>query len=422
MSFGRCLLVVLLLALDWPMAKAQDGPQDSFVVSNVRLFDGERVQERRTVIVVGGVIEQVGGPNLRADALPIVDGEGRTLLPGFIDSHVHLPAFGTDAALSQNTRFGVTTVIDMFSAGITLDVIRDFKAQDDPQHASIVMSGTGATATGGHPSQMGNVDFPMIDEPQRAQEFVNARVSEGSEFLKVIYDDLAARQVVPMLDRETLTALVEAAHSGGLLAIAHVSTEAQARDVIEAGVDGLAHLFNTDDVSADFGAVAARHDIFVIPTLSVVHLICGRSDGPGLVADERIAPYIAAPWRENAGYSFEGGLSCDAIGSMIRQLVDAGVPILAGTDSPTPGTTYGASVHTEVADMVEHGMVPIEALVSATSAPARAFGLNDRGLIRPGMRADLVLVEGDPTETITDTRNIVAVWKRGVAIERQQFE
>lgn len=284
------------------------------------------------------------------------------------------------------------------------------------------MSGTGATATGGHPSQMGNVDFPTIDEPQAAQEFVNARISEGSEFLKVIYDDLAARQAVPMLDRETLAALVEAAHSHDLLAVAHISTEAQARDVIEAGVDGLAHLFNTDEISADFGALAARHDIFVIPTLSVVHLICGRSDGPGLVADERIEPYIATRWRENAGYSFEGGLSCDAIGPMIRQLVDSGVPILAGTDSATPGTAYGASVHTEIADMVEHGMSPIEALVAATSAPARAFGLDDRGLIQAGMRADLLLVEGDPTQGITDTRNIVAVWKRGVAIERQQFE
>lgn len=75
-----------------------------------------------------------------------------------------------------------------------------------------------------------------------------------------------------------------------------------------------------------------------------------------------------------------------------------------------------------MADMVEYGMSPIEALVAATSAPARAFELNDRGRIESGMRADLLLIEGDPTQTITDTRNIVAVWKRGIAIERQRFE
>lgn len=132
MSFGRFLLVVLLVTLVAPLARSQDGPQNSFVVGDVRLFDGERIQEGRTVIVVDGVIEQVGGPNLGADELPIVNGQGRTLLPGLIDSHVHLPAFGTDAALSQNARFGVTTVIDMFSAGITLETIREFKAQDNP--------------------------------------------------------------------------------------------------------------------------------------------------------------------------------------------------------------------------------------------------------------------------------------------------
>jgi len=90
------------------------------------------------------------------------------------------------------------------------------------------------------------------------------------------------------------------------------------------------------------------------------------------------------------------------------------VPLLAGTDTPGPGTTYGASVHKEMEHLVNAGLTPTSALAAATSATARAFRLTDRGRIKAGMRADLLLVNGDPTKEIRDTRHIVAVWKRGV--------
>jgi imidazolonepropionase-like amidohydrolase len=83
-----------------------------------------------------------------------------------------------------------------------------------------------------------------------------------------------------------------------------------------------------------------------------------------------------------------------------------------------PGNAYGASVHAELALLVQAGLTPPEALAAATSAPARIFHLSNRGLIRPGMRADLVLVEGDPTQDIPATRNIAAVWKHGSFLPR----
>jgi imidazolonepropionase-like amidohydrolase len=69
---------------------------------------------------------------------------------------------------------------------------------------------------------------------------------------------------------------------------------------------------------------------------------------------------------------------------------------------------------------VGDGMTPIQTLAAETSVPARIFHLSDRGAIKPGMRADLVLVQGDPTENILDTRKIVAVWKRGVRVQRSE--
>src|SRR5258706_16395317 len=91
---------------------------------------------------------------------------------------------------------------------------------------------------------------------------------------------------------------------------------------------------------------------------------------------------------------------CDGSDAGIRQLIRAHVPLLAGTDAPAPGTAYGASLHGELALLVREGLTPVQALVAATSAPARCFRLDDRGSIRPGLRADLVLVEGDPTRNI----------------------
>jgi imidazolonepropionase-like amidohydrolase len=115
------------------------------------------------------------------------------------------------------------------------------------------------------------------------------------------------------------------------------------------------------------------------------------------------------------------GASCAGTDEAVRQLVRARVPLLAGTDAPSPGATYGASLHGELELLVGAGLTPLQALTAATSAAAKAFRLEDRGRIAPRMRADLVLVEGDPTRDILATRRIVGVWKRGMAVERVRY-
>ena len=97
--------------------------------------------------------------------------------------------------------------------------------------------------------------------------------------------------------------------------------------------------------------------------------------------------------------------------------------ILAGTDVSEPiptlgGLAHGASLHREPQLLVSAGLTPLEALRAATSTPARRFGLTDRGRIAPGLRADLLLVDGDPTTTISDTLSVRMVWRRGVEQEQ----
>ena len=240
--------------------------------------------------------------------------------------------------------------------------------------------------------------------------------------MKIVYDDLVSIGMrVPMLDRGTLAALIAAAHRRGKLAVVHILSEAEARDAIAAGADGLAHLFIGATVSADFAEFAAAHRVFVIPTLSPSNVVCGKPIGPSIAADTLLAPFIRPMWRSQLAnpITFSGGpFSCAATDETIRQLARRHVPIVAGTDAPSPGQTYGASLHGELQLLVADGLTPTQALTAATAAAASAFRLADRGRIREGLRADLVLIDGDPTTNILDTRRIAIVWKRGSIVQR----
>jgi imidazolonepropionase-like amidohydrolase len=386
------------------------------------VFNGETVAERQTVVITGGKIVSVGNP---AAAIPPgaqeVAGEGRTLLPGLMDAHVHLPFFGSAGALQQNLEFGVTTTVVMAAVPQLMAQVRS--TADQPNVAAAIMAGNVATVPGGHPTQMDAQGplIPTLSMPSEADAFVAARIAEGSEFIKIIYDDVrdSPRGKLPTLNGDTVAALVRAAHAQGRLAVAHIGNEEYARGAIAVGVDGLAHLFLGPTVSPDFGQFAASKGVFVIPTLSVLYSSCGKSDGPGFLKEADTMKYVKPQFRGllEMGRA-ESKLSCDAAPQAIRQLVTAKVPVLAGTDAPAPGLAYGASLHKELEHLVNAGLTPAAALTAATSAIARAFRMTDRGRIQTGLRADLLLVDGDPTTRIRDTRNIVTIWKKGVPVAR----
>jgi hypothetical protein len=254
---------------------------------------------------------------------------------------------------------------------------------------------------------------------------VQARVDEGSDFIKIVYDDGSIAREFTTLDLPTITALIEAAHARDLLAVVHVGREADALAVIEAGADGIVHVFYDQPASVEAVEAIAASGAFVVPTLSVLESISGGSGGAELLADEHLSPLIASNERQTLEVTFPSrpeyanvitnGL--DTIG----RLHAAGVPVLAGTDAPNPGTAHGASMHRELELLVRAGLTPSEALAAATSVPAEKFGLDDRGRVAVGLRADLVLVEGRPDEDVLASRAIVGVWKAGVEADRDAY-
>src|SRR5262249_28224375 len=103
----------------------------------------------------------------------------------------------------------------------------------------------------------------------------------------------------------------------------------------------------------------------------------------------------------------------------VQRLKAAGVPIVAGSDASNLGVVHGASLHRELELLVHAGLTPTEALRAASSVAAKAFGLADRGRVKVGKIADLVLVNGDPTANILAARDIHSIWKRGKRLDRQ---
>ena len=392
-----------------------------FVIKDARVFDGETVLERASVLVRDGKVIAVKADLAVPAGVTVIEGAGRTLLPGLIDAHTH--AFGD--ALTRALVFGVTTELDMFS-----DYRQAVQWRTEQQSAAgasaradMFSAGTLVTAPKGHGTQFG-LPIPTITSPGDAAAFVEARIAEGSDYIKVVYEYGDAYGIsLPSIDEATLRAVVSAARTRGKLAVVHIGSRTGAESAIAAGASGLVHIFGNEPPQGDFAQRAKAAGTFVIATLSVIESAAGTAGGAALTNVPALAPYLSpqeraalqASFPQRPGASIRLQYALDAT----RQLYAAGVPILAGSDAPNTGTVHGATIHRELELLVQAGLPPAAALAAATSLPADAFGLADRGRIAPGLRADLVLVGGNPLVDITATRQVEAVWKGGVRLDRQ---
>lgn len=404
-----------------PPARDSD-PANDVLIDNVRVFDGTRVLPATRVLVIDGRIAAVGGKTAAPEGVTRVDGSGKTLYPGLIDAHAH--SWGE--AQGDALRFGVTAELDMLGDWNRLPQLkRERESLARTQQADLWSAGAAVTAPGGHGTQYG-MKVPTLDANGDPAAFVAGRIAEGSDYIKIILEDFSAHSEtrrIPTITHAQTKGAIDAAHAGKTLAVVHVSRLRDGTAAIEAGADGLVHMFG-EPGDAAFVAAAKRNKAFVIPTLSVLGTMARAGEGAKLTDDAALSPWLSNEQRDSLKATFGSGAAqpkilADAIAN-VRALHDAGVDVLAGTDAGNPGTAHGASMHGELELLTRAGLSPTEALAAATSVPARRFNLADRGRIAPGLRADLVLVDGDPTTDIRASRAIVTVWKNGYAVERKQ--
>ena len=210
------------------------------MVRHARIFDGQRLLSTHDVWVEGGLIRAIGDRLRTPPGTTEIDATGDTLLPGLIDAHTHDWGESTKQALL----FGVTTELNQ--AGPPAFVAERKRAQADGKafdSADLFSAGNVVTPPKGHGTEYG-LTVPTLTGAGEAQAFVDARIAEGSDYIKIILEDgRACGREFARLSNEELAAAVAAAHARGKLAIVHVTTQEDARLAVAAGADGIAHVF-----------------------------------------------------------------------------------------------------------------------------------------------------------------------------------
>lgn len=407
------LLILLLINID---IYSQD---NSFIIVGARVFDGDFTIGETNVVISDGIIKAIG-PMLEAKDLPTIDGRGFTLIPGFLNAHAHTESI---EQLNQSLRFGITTVLDMGTFPDHDKILRDAAASKNDV-ADFRSSGIFITPPGGHGTEYG-YPIPTITSKDEAEAFVNDRVRLGADYLKIVINGVRnQRNGTPTLDSATVYALVEAGHKQGKLVVAHVESTDDVKLAVNAGVDGLVHHWRDAGGRPDLANLIASNNVFVIAgDVTVMDGIL--NNGPQqLLKDEYISPYLSDFSRRdlNKEIKIVPGRSIEPCMAGLRSLIEAHVLLLSGTDAFTgnPRVVHGASYHRMLELFVEAGLPPEKALQMSTSYVADVFNLNDRGKIKPGLIADLILLEGDPTKDIKDTRKISKIWRKGIELDRLQ--
>ncbi|KAK1070622.1 hypothetical protein LTR74_004049 [Friedmanniomyces endolithicus] len=402
----------------------------SFLIKDVQIFDGENTIGNGSVLVENGKISKVSKSPIEHHGTTISK-PGHTLLPGLIDVHIHADS-GNPVALPQSLRFGVTTVCDMHNEFYNIEKLRNQIKGGDC--ADLKTTSFAATIEMGWPMPvvLAHHDtpevraeiatWPRLDTPESGRQYVQDRLKDKVDYIKLMHESgtiLGQRFNKPTLQLQR--AIIDEAHKHGLRTVAHATCLADTLEILECGVDGLAHCFVDQPPTPELITAYKKNGAHCNPTLATMGSATteGQNMQEKYAHDPRVQHLIGEEERGRMcacmSFAKETGKAEYAY-EAVRQLKKAGVPVLVGSDaaSPAVGTAWGLTMHQELAIFVkECGFTPSEALHAATMIPARRFNFNDRGQIKEGLLADLVLVEGDPLEDIDHTLDLRAVWKAG---------
>lgn len=451
-SIVRPWSAMVLLALPGCRpAAAQDAL--AFINVDVVSMTEQGILRDRTVILRDGLIDEIG-PAASLDppaGAEIIDGDGRYLAPGLIDFHVHLRA---TSELVSYLRHGVTTIVQL-SGGLTgaPDVLEYRRALADGELIGPTLHASGAILDGDPPINPGV--STVVTTPDEGRAAVRRQAAQGYDLVKV-YN---------RLPDEVLAPVVEEAHRLGLPVAGHIPRAEDRGEALQnalsAGLDVIAHaeeIFFTYfyagiDSMLDLGEVPWRSEedvervatwiadagTYVIPNLSFVAATRTQLDSIDVLwSDPELAylePAVREFWREDnfaerddvERFDRRERAKEEFLDRLVVALENAGVPLMLGTDASFVGLFPGASAHLELRELVEAGLTPEEAFAAGTSGPGRfllTHGMSSVpvGVIEPGGRADLILLEDDPLEDVGAAQDPIGVVARGRWLSRQELD
>lgn len=438
-----CSVLVAIGAI--PTARSEEPPRP-VVIRGCSLLDvaGGKMLEDRTVVLVGGKIQAIGTPELPVESPPgatTIAAEGKFLIPGLIDAHVHLvhvlDSCGVtgDEILPLFVAAGVTSVRDIGDEIVAETLVARF-ADAFPEKAPRVFR-CGPLIDRDPPLHR-DIGFALTDVA-KVPGFVEEMAGWGVTTLKLYVG----------APREIGRAVIVEGHRRGLRVAGHLGAYS-AQEAVADGVDALEHIWSVfnfiipaeearrpdhrstlnleNSKSKALIAAIVEKKTFVDPTLVVFRnmiLLNDQSAYSGHPDNSVVPARLLRHWK---GYQARSNLSPETLAArrgefgkyqqLTGMLHRASVPLLVGTDAPEPFVPPGFSMHQELELLVESGLSPAEALRCATLQNARALGEADRlGTIEPGKLADLVLLDANPLESIAHTRAISKVFRGGLVLE-----
>ena len=353
------------------------------VINNARVWNGLRFQKPRTVVIDGGII----GIDPR-DADVTIDAEGRYLIPGLMESHGH--AY-TVQALEAYSGYGVTTALNLNCPNYTIcDMLKSQVGLTSLRHA-----GTPVIAPGSDHARANLIpDSMLIRSVDMVEDLVKWTADNGSDFMKIVSEGNGPTQ-------DMQDAVVEACNKRGLPSTTHASWLLPYEQAVNSGATSIQHIAGDSPIPQDVIRKMKQQGQFSTPTLTVHRYVADNPDIREIMQGTRETNQSFAIHRDN-----------------VSRFHKAGIPLLAGSDAVGVNDIFnlphGLMLHRELENLIEAGLSPAEVLRAATSVPARLHKFPDRGVIAPGKRADLVLLNSDPLANISNTQDIARVWIEGI--------
>ena len=416
---------VVLAAVLLAAGVSGQAPSASVALIGARVIDGTGAPPvaNATVLITNGRIDRIGpAASVKIpDGATRVDVAGKTIIPGLINAHGHLgqgdsklPIY--DRIIQQlqlYSTFGVTTVYALGDDGVESVRVSEQNNNGPLTRARLFVSGDRATAGTAEEARK-----TIADRHARRVNIIKTGIGDGN----------SGNDMTP----DVYSALIDEAHKRKLRVAAHLVNLADAKGLVHAGLDIIAHSIRDQDVDAAFIAELKRRNVGYIPTLTRDLSVFQYESTPEYITDPfflrgmplyaaQIArvkdPTLHAKIKANPGTARAKEQFDQALRNL-KLLSDGGVMIAMGTDSGTgTGRWQGYFEHVEMELMVKAGMTPMQALVASTGNAAKVMHLDKEvGTLQSGKRADFVVLNADPLADIKNTRAIESVWIDGRAV------
>ncbi len=434
-------------ALVSAIAVAQPRVELALVDGPVITADG-RGTVARAIAIGGGAVVAVGTSAeiqaLAGAGTRIIDLAGKAVMPALISTHVHpgfqkgvtyvAANFGRDTVIDDLNRalyFGITVVQSQGrERGEVLYRIRADQAAGTLGGARLLVAGRGIGAPNAGPGAAAYAGIAYeITTTAEARRAVDELVASRVDLVKIWVDDRNGR--APRLSSELYRSVIEAAHQRDLRVNAHVFYHADAEGLVAAGIDGLVHLVRDVEMSDALIAGIVARNVYVNANMSSPR----RATQVGIPAwltpadpmlkllTETVSPNVIA--KMEATFRQRDPQAAAAAGERyailersLAKLSEAGAKVVLGADTGVEDHLFGLAEHLELAAMVDAGMTPAQALFAATSLSAEYLGLDDRGSLVAGKRADLLVLDASPLDDIVNARRIARMFIGGSEIDR----